>query len=92
MWVITWLSAALWHSYKYRSQKSDIWQTLLLLALIQVTHAAYISVVHFLVSLGNRLYKRNILILGQSVTQTGVSQILVNQDLTEFSDFDHPAS
>ncbi len=33
VWVITWLSAALWHSNK----KSEIWQTLLLLSLIQVT-------------------------------------------------------
>ena len=31
VWVITWLSAALWHSYKCRSPKSEIWQTLLLL-------------------------------------------------------------
>ncbi len=29
VWVITWLSAALWHSYKCRSKKSEIWQTLL---------------------------------------------------------------
>ncbi len=35
VWVIIWLSATLWHSYKCHSQKSEIWQ--FIGALIQVS-------------------------------------------------------